>query len=119
MNDRYAHPLGIKRGMKPPFDPFHQYAPFTRLVNAGENFSQCAFACAVLAHDCVAASGGHVKTDVLKRDRSRKALADATKADGGIGSFGTQGNKLKQVSLRIRRWWQNGRIRKLTCFSLF
>src|ERR1017187_5050404 len=102
MNDCHARPLSIKRGRKPPFDTFHQYTPFTRLVNAGENFSQRAFACAVLAHDGVAASGGHVKTDVLKRDRSRKPLGDATKADGGIGSFGTQGNTLKQVGLRIR-----------------
>ena len=108
MNDRDACPLGIKRGMKPPFDTFHHDATFTRLMNAGENFPQRAFARAVLAHDGVAATGGHVKTDALQRDRSRKALADATKADGGIGSFGTQGNKLDS-SLRIRRWRQNGR----------
>ena len=109
MNDRHARPLGIKRGMEPPLDTFHHYAPFTRLMNAGENFSQRAFACAIFAYDGVAATGSHVKTDVLKRGRSRKPLADATKADGGIGSFGTQGNTLKQVGLRIRRRRQNGR----------
>src|SRR5882724_10918782 len=101
MHDRHARSLGFKRGMKPPFDTFHHYAPFARLVNAGENFSQRAFARAVLAHDGVAATGGHIKTDVLKRNRSWKPLADSTKADGWIGSFDTQGNKL--ASLRIRR----------------
>ena len=109
MNDRDARPLGIKRGMKPPFDTFHHYAPFTRLVDAGENFSQRAFACAVLAHDGVAATGSHIETNVLQRDRSRKPLADATKADGGIGSFGTQRNKLRQAKLRIGRWRQKRR----------
>ena len=44
----------------------------------------------------MATASSHIKTDVLERDRSRKALADATKADGGIGSFGTQGNKLSK-----------------------
>src|SRR5258707_12273288 len=103
ITNRRPRPWGIRGGMEPPLDTFHHYAPFTRLVNAGENFSQRAFACAVLTHDCVAATGSHVKTDVLERDRSRKPLADATKADGGIGSFGTQRNTLKQVGLRIRR----------------
>ena len=109
MHDRHARPLGIERGMKPPFDTFHHYAPFARLVNAGENFSQRAFACTVLTHDGVATSSGHVKADILQRNRARKALADATKTDGGNGSFGTQRNKLRQAKLRIRRWRQNRR----------
>ena len=93
MNNRHARPLRIQGRMKPAFDTFHHDAPFARLVNAGENFTQRAFARAVLAHDCVAASGGYFKTDVLKRNRSRETLADATKADGWMG-FDTQGNTM-------------------------
>jgi hypothetical protein len=60
-------------------------------VDAGENFSQGAFARAILAHDRVAGSGHYVETHVFERNRARKPLADRAKANGGNGRLSTHG----------------------------
>src|SRR5260370_26705518 len=97
MNNSNAGALGFERRVKPPTDTFNLKNSFIRTMNARQNFSQRAFARAVLAHERVATAGQHIETDVLERDRSRKSFADAASTNDGNGSFGTQGNKLKHA----------------------
>src|SRR6266849_2586096 len=98
--------------MKLPLDAFNFQLAVIRPVNAREYFAQGAFARAVFAHDRVAASGGHLETDVLERDRSRKPFADATETNGGNGSLGAQKNRLQRFSLWIRRRRQYPGLRR-------
>src|SRR5215218_336429 len=62
----------------------HLDMPFVRPVDPGEYLSQRALACAVLAAQRVAGTGGDGEAHTLEREDSGKALGDVVEADGWV-----------------------------------